>query len=84
MAAKKAVVERRPLLDVDDAVAYLGVPERMLRRLVAERRIAFIKTSNSGKGGRLMFDPDDLDAWRDACRVEARPTPSRRTIGRWS
>jgi len=59
------------LLDVTEAVEYSGIPERMLRRFVLERRIAFIKTANTGKGGRLLFDPDDLDAWIESRRVAA-------------
>jgi excisionase family DNA binding protein len=39
------------------AGAYNGLGERYIRRLRAERRIPCVRI-----GGRIMFDPDDLDA----------------------
>ncbi|MDE3204520.1 MAG: helix-turn-helix domain-containing protein [Acidobacteriota bacterium] len=48
---------RRPLLTVPMAGAYTGLGERYIRRLRAERRIPCVRI-----GGRIMFDPDDLDA----------------------
>jgi len=64
--------KRRPLLDAKAACDYSGVPESLLRRLAREKRIAHIKTKpGTAKGGRLLFDPDDLDAWVDASRVAA-------------
>jgi len=42
----------------------LGVNERHIRRLVAERRIPFLKW-----GHLLRFDPDEIDAWLEAARV---------------
>lgn len=47
---------RRPLLDTRGAGAYTGLGERYIRRLRSERRIPCIRI-----GGRLLFDPDDLD-----------------------
>jgi hypothetical protein len=40
--------------------------ERLLRRLVAERRVAFHKVA-----GRVLFDLADLDAYAERGRVEA-------------
>jgi hypothetical protein len=40
--------------------------ERLLRRLVAERRIAFHKVA-----GRVLIDLADLDAMTEAGRIEA-------------
>jgi len=40
--------------------------ERILRRLVAEKRIAFHKC-----GGKVLIDLADLDAYSEAGRVEA-------------
>lgn len=56
---------RRPLLDIQETAAWLGVEERHVRRLVAERRIPFIKW-----GKLLRFDPDAVDDWLDECVVE--------------
>lgn len=49
---------RRPLLTVPMAGAYTGLGERYIRRLRAERRIPCFRI-----GGRIMFDPDDLDVF---------------------
>ena len=56
------------LLDVAGLAARLGVSDRHVRRLVAERRIPFIKW-----GHLLRFDPGDVDRWIDDQRVEQRP-----------
>ena len=40
--------------------------ERLLRRLVAERRVPYHKC-----GGKVLFDLADLDAYAEAGRVEA-------------
>ena len=47
----------RPLLDIDGVADYLGVSVRHIRRLVAERRIPYIKW-----GSKLHFDPDEIDS----------------------
>ncbi len=53
-------------LDVSQAAYYLGITDRFVRKLVEQRRIAFLKV------GRLIrFRADDLDAYLDSCRVEA-------------
>jgi len=57
---------RRAPMDVPSTAAYLGISERHVRRLVAERRIDFIKI-----GSRVRFCPDDLDGFLAACRLRA-------------
>jgi excisionase family DNA binding protein len=52
-------------ITVPDAAEYLGVSVRFVRRLVAERRIAFHKA-----GARVLFAVADLDAFMLAGRVE--------------
>jgi excisionase family DNA binding protein len=52
------------LLDIEGVAQHLGVTERHVRRLVAERRIPFIKW-----GHLLRFDPDEIVAWLDGARV---------------
>lgn len=52
-------------LDVKSAGQYLGLSERFVRRLVAERRIAYHKA-----GARVMFAREDLDAYMAASRIE--------------
>ena len=51
------------LLTIGEVAEYLGVTERHVRRLVAERRIPFVKW-----GHLLRFDPVELAAWIDAAR----------------
>ena len=54
------------LLDVEGAAEYLSVTPRFIRRLVAERRVPFVKL-----GRLLRFDPADLDRFVDSGRVDA-------------
>ena len=55
------------LIDVEELAGQLGVSTRYVRRLVAERRIAYFKV-----GHLLRFDSEVVKAWIDACEV----TPS--------
>ena len=55
--------ERAPLLDLPAVAERLGVNQRHVRRLVAERRIPFLKW-----GHLLRFDPAELEAWLDRAR----------------
>jgi excisionase family DNA binding protein len=52
-------------LNVGETAAYLNTSDRFVRRLVAERRIAFHKV-----GSHVRFALSDLDAWLMAARVE--------------
>jgi excisionase family DNA binding protein len=60
-----AASSNRPsaLIDLPTTAVRLGVNHRYVRRLVAERRIPFIKF-----GHLLRFDPAEIDAWVDAAR----------------
>jgi excisionase family DNA binding protein len=55
---------RPSLIDLPALAERLGVTERHVRRLVAERRVPFIKW-----GHLLRFDPADIDAWLEEQRV---------------
>ena len=60
-----------PLLDIDAVALALGVTRRHVQRLVAERRIPFLKV-----GRFVRFDPAALNVWLDQQRVEpVRCTP---------
>ena len=61
--------EQKSLWDVEAVAERLGVQVRHVRRLVAERRIPFLKW-----GHLLRFDPDEVEAWLDGAR---RPADSR-------
>ena len=52
------------LLDINELARHLGVNVRHVRRLVAERRIPFIKW-----GHLIRFDPADIDAWIQRSRI---------------
>ena len=51
------------LIDLTTLAHWLGVEPRHVRRLVAERRIPFIKW-----GHLLRFDPVEIRAWIDEYR----------------
>ena len=53
------------LLTVEEAAERLGTSVRFLRRLIAERRIAFVRV-----GRHVRIDPADLEAFIAAGRVE--------------
>jgi excisionase family DNA binding protein len=54
-----------PLIGVTELAALLGVDARHIYRLVAERRIPYIKW-----GHLLRFDPAEVRRWLDGNRVE--------------
>lgn len=66
-----------PLLDPDAVAVALGVTRRHIQRLVAERRIPFLKI-----GRFVRFDPAELNVWLDQQRVEA-VRPGRRDYAPW-
>ena len=59
------------LLTVDQAAERLGTSGRFVRRLIFERRIAFVKV-----GRHVRIAPADLDAYVAAGRVD----PLRRQV----
>jgi excisionase family DNA binding protein len=56
-----------PLLDVDAVADALGTTRRHVQRLVAERRIPFLKV-----GRFVRFDQNEINRWLDEQRVEMR------------
>jgi excisionase family DNA binding protein len=54
-----------PLMDIEATAERLGVSVRLVRRLVFERRIPYLKI-----GKYVRFDPDALDRWVLEQRVE--------------
>ena len=58
------------LLTVEEAAERLRTSTRFVRRLVAERRIAYVKV-----GRHVRLDPADVEAFIAASRVQVRPSP---------
>jgi excisionase family DNA binding protein len=58
-----------PLIDIHGVAEVLGVTPRHIQRLVAERRIPYLKV-----GRFVRFDRAELSVWLDEQRVE--PTRS--------
>ena len=51
---------RPSLMNIEQVADRLGVSVRHIRRLVAERRIPYVKW-----GHLIRFDPQDVDRWID-------------------
>lgn len=51
------------LIDLPAVAQRLGVNERHVRRLVAERRIPYLKW-----GHLLRFDPAEIESWLETAR----------------
>lgn len=52
------------LLDIHGLAERLGVSERFVRRLIAERRVPFFKV-----GKFIRFDANDIERWIEEKRV---------------
>jgi excisionase family DNA binding protein len=59
------------LLTIDQLAEQLGITTRHVRRLVAERRVPYLKV-----GGLVRFDPAEIRSWIDANRHAQQTTPS--------
>ncbi len=66
MAQSTSAAVRPALMNIEQVAERLGVSVRHMRRLVAERRIPFVKW-----GHLLRFDPDEVDRWIEECVVPA-------------
>ena len=53
------------LVDIEKVAAHLGVSVRHVRRLVAERRIPYVKWGNL-----LRFDPPEVTRWVQLKSIE--------------
>jgi excisionase family DNA binding protein len=61
------------LVGIDELADQLGTSSRHIRRLVAERRVPYLKM-----GSCVGFDPTDIAGWLERSRVSAPPGPTRR------
>lgn len=55
-----------PYLAYDEAADFLHVSRRFMERLVAERRIPYLRV-----GGKVLFETPDLIDYASAGRIEA-------------
>jgi excisionase family DNA binding protein len=60
--------QRRELVGIEVVAGMLGVGVRHVRRLVADRRIPYLKW-----GHLLRFDPVEIEAWIDQARQPVQP-----------
>ena len=58
--------DKGPLISVEQLADELGVSVRYVRRVVAERRIPYVKV-----GHLIRFQRDEVQRWVDANRVDA-------------
>jgi excisionase family DNA binding protein len=64
-------IVRSPLLDMNGVAAWLGTTHRHVRRMVADRRIPYVKV-----GHYIRFDHMEVARWIDENRVSpADPSP---------
>jgi excisionase family DNA binding protein len=57
-------IVRSPLLDMNGVAAWLGTTHRHVRRMVADRRIPYVKV-----GHYIRFDQVEVARWIDEKRV---------------
>jgi excisionase family DNA binding protein len=63
------------LLTVAQAAELLGTSERFPRRLIAERRIRFVRLGDSGKRGHVRIPETALREFIAAGLIEPMPAP---------
>ncbi len=61
------------LVSIDELADQLGTRSRHIRRLIAERRLPYLKV-----GGRVRFDPAEIAGWLERSRGSAPPGLTRR------
>ena len=57
---------KTPIITVEQLAEELGVSVRYVRRIVAERRIPYVKV-----GHLIRFQPDQVNGWIGSNRVDA-------------
>ncbi len=65
------------LLTIEQLAEHLGVTQRHVRRLVAEKRVPYLKWRRF-----IRFDPDEIAAWLDNARQPEAGRNSGRLNGR--
>jgi excisionase family DNA binding protein len=60
------VLNSQPLIDISSVALQLGTSVRHIRRLVAEKRIPFLKV-----GHLVRFDPEEVAEWLQESRSDS-------------
>ena len=63
----------KKLLTVKQAAVRAGVSAALVYQWADERRLIHYRLGGQGKRGKVMIDPDDLDAFLVTCRVTEPP-----------
>ena len=74
--ATAALTDRHRLLDIEVLASWLATTPRHIRRLVAERRVPFVKV-----GHFIRFDPEDITRWIEEQKVLTDADKPRQTLG---
>jgi excisionase family DNA binding protein len=76
-------VDAKRKLTPKEAADYAGVSDSMIYQWCDERRLAHYRVGGKGRRGKILIDPDDLDAVLASCRIAPaaadRPVPQPRT-----
>lgn len=67
---RRPEADLKPLLNVREVAAFLGVTEDTVYLRVAQGKLPYIKLGDS-RFAPLRFDPDEIQAWVDEHRVPA-------------
>jgi excisionase family DNA binding protein len=64
---------KKNLLSPEEAAIRVGISRSLVYRLCQERRLVHYRVGGKGRRGKILIDPDDLDAYLAACRVTELP-----------
>ncbi len=67
-----------PPLTLTAAAERLGICDKTLRRLIAEKKIAAIRYTPKGK---IYIDPEELERFKRDSTTKVTPAPEQRKIG---
>jgi excisionase family DNA binding protein len=58
------------LLNVKEAAKQTGVSTALIYQWCQEHRLAHYRFGTDGKRGKILIDPEDLEEFMQACRVD--------------
>lgn len=63
---------KRRYMTPSEAAEFVGISASLIYQLVEERRLSHYRVGGKGKRGKILIDPEDLSAFLEAQKVEAR------------